>query len=375
MIQLSLGLRTIFFLYDCRREFEKDLPSDRLTQEGIAKALDIPRSHVTRIVRPLISDGLVREEKRRVKGRDRMLKVYSLTPSGFEKVEANLKELMDRELRVISGGDEFQTTVSRIMEMHERPGTLEMVSGLMEGGVLQLDRERAIISNADLDMEDFFERDEELSRAEEFLEGDALVLVIISNRGYGSSALMRKTALQMTERPLMWHDLSVDGSEEAISNTIYRFEMAIGCVCIDELKERDALICFDNYHLLPERGVDCMIEILERLRNGRVKMMVAMRGETPSYNRFYQKNDIDCGRVVEVRLGRLSPHCLESMFGSDMDEEALKLIYMLTRGQPLALNLLRKADDVGLKDLFPNEEVRFMMYLRTKKKSRDSDVE
>lgn len=375
MIQIPLGLKTIFFLYDCRREFEKELPSDLLTQEGIAQALGIPRSHVTRIVRPLISDGLVKEEKRHVRGRDRILKVYSLTPSGFEKVDANLKELMDSGLRVISGGDEFLTTVSRIMEMHERPGTLEIVSTLMDGGVLQLDKERVVISNAELDMEDFYERDEELSNAEEFLKEDALAMVIISNRGYGSSALMKKAALQMTERPLLWYDLSKDGSEEAIVSTMNAFEAAIGCSCIEELKERDALICFDNYHLLPERGVDCMIDMLERLRDGKVKIMVAMRGETPSYNRFYQKNDVDRGRVVEVRLGRLSPYCLESMFGSDMDEEALKLIYMLTRGQPLALNLLRKGDGVGLRELFPNEEVRFMMYLRTRKRPLDSDNE
>lgn len=56
------------------------------------------------------------------------------------------------------------------------------------------------------------------------------------------------------------------------------------------------------------------------------------------------------------------------MIGEDLDDEAMKMIYMLTRGQPLALRMLRQRDEEGLKRIFPREEVRFLMYLLSRKK-------
>jgi hypothetical protein len=41
---------------------------------------------------------------------------------------------------------------------------------------------------------------------------------------------------------------------------------------------------------------------------------------------------------------------------------------MLTRGQPLALALLKTGDVEGLKKIRLSEEVRFLMYLRDRKK-------
>jgi hypothetical protein len=47
---------------------------------------------------------------------------------------------------------------------------------------------------------------------------------------------------------------------------------------------------------------------------------------------------------------------------------------MLTRGQPLALDLVKRGDAEGLKAIRLSEEVRFLMYLRTRKKgSRKSN--
>jgi hypothetical protein len=57
------------------------------------------------------------------------------------------------------------------------------------------------------------------------------------------------------------------------------------------------------------------------------------------------------------------------MLGEDIDDEAFQLIYMLTRGQPLALAAVRDGDEVTLRRIRLSEEVRFLMYLRTRRKS------
>ena len=171
----------------------------------------------------------------------------------------------------------------------------------------------------------------------------------------------------MTDMPLLWYDLSEDGSRISIEQAVKDFIESISCGGSSEFGELEAVLCFDNYRLIPEDGVDAMMDLMKRLSGGHTKLMVAMRRENPSYNRFYQKEDVDEGMVVEVYLGRLRFECVEEMFGPDMDPEALKLIYMMTRGQPLALKLLRDGEEEGLRSFYPNEEVRFMMYLRTKK--------
>lgn len=369
MMQVPLSTKALLYLYDNRRDFKEGIASERITQEGIAKAIDMPRSHVTRIVRPLIDEGLIDEAKGRVRGRGRMLKVYTLTPVGFEWVGSFLREMGGEGIVVVRNGDEHSTTVAEVLEMEGRPCTLDIVNAVVDGVPIRLREGRILISNVHHEGEDFFEREEELDLARDFLEGPPVAMVIVSNRGYGSSAMMRKVAVEMTDRPLLWHDLEVDGSGRAIYWALERMMGTLQCDSLDELKGRRALICFDNFHIPPECGVDCIIELFERLYGGQVKIMVAMRGDTPSYNRFYQKEDVDRGRVVELRMKRLSQDCLTEMFGPDMDDEAMKLIYMLTKGQPLALCLLREGDEAGLRALFPNEEVRFMMYLREKKRS------
>jgi hypothetical protein len=101
-------------------------------------------------------------------------------------------------------------------------------------------------------------------------------------------------------------------------------------------------------------------------------MAVAMRGETPSYNRFYQRRDVEGGTAVEIPLSRFEEATVRQMLGDDIDDEAFQLIHMLTRGQPLALALLKAGDVEGLKKIRLSEEVRFLMYLRDRKKGKSS---
>jgi DNA-binding MarR family transcriptional regulator len=366
MPRLSSSNRALLYLYDRRREAAADHAGEGVTQLGISEGLGIPRSHITRVVRPLVEDGLIVEEKRHVADRDRKLNVYSLTSRGLSRVQEMVEEASDLEVTVRERGRTERMVVSGLLKT-PNINLLDLIDSARGGNVLDLGGGRFIVCDGELGASPVLDRKEELIIAEEFLEGGAPILVILSNRGYGSSSLMKKIALEMTDKPLLWHDLSNDGSRTRIEREVDAFVETIFEEELVELNDVGALLCFDNYHLIPEDGVDAMMDLMRRLTEGHTKLMVAMRRDNPSYNRFYQKEDVDGGRVVEVYLGRLGYECVEDMFGSEMDPEALKLIYMMTRGQPLALDLLRRGDDEGLRSMYPNEEVRFMMYLRSKK--------
>ena len=99
------------------------------------------------------------------------------------------------------------------------------------------------------------------------------------------------------------------------------------------------LLCFDNYREVGDGIVDLLIVLSDRIQGSGAKMAVAMRGDTPAYDRFYQRADVKEGRVKEIQLGRFDVATARQFLGADLDQEAFQLVYMLTRGQPLALFL------------------------------------
>lgn len=147
-----------------------------------------------------------------------------------------------------------------------------------------------------------------------------------------------------------------------------RFMKDLGCEGFPDLREKSALLCFDNYYYPEDEVVDALIDLKSELGGGETKMCIAMRGDCPSYARFYQRSEVDEGSVVEIRLERLDKESARRMLDMELEDEAMQLIYLLTGGWPLALELLKHGQEERLKELFPNEEVRFLMYLRSRKK-------
>lgn len=367
MGRISNSTRALFFLYDIRKKVVAGAPHPRSTQQGIAAAIKVPRTHMTRILRPLLKDGLVYEEKSRLPGSERRIKTYSITPKGVARAEELIERLRSEEI-VLGGHEENQKiAVGQVLKKQPRPGFLAIADAI-DSGIMVSPVRRPVVSNTPIMLEEFYDREEELERAAEFLESRSNVLVLISNRGYGSSTLMKKAALELTDLPLLWYDLSIDDAWESINRAVSDITSILGIHNEKQLLEERIMLCFDNYIDPHEKTVDGLIELIHKIRGKDAKLMVAMSAETPSYKRFYQRDDINSGIVTEIRVGRLPEEYVRLMIGEDLDDEAMKMIYMLTRGQPLALRMLRQRDEEGLKRIFPREEVRFLMYLLSRKK-------
>jgi PKD repeat protein len=61
---------------------ENEVASVPFTQAGMSSALGIPQTSLTNVLRRLIAAGVISQDVRHVRGRDRRLKVYRLTPKG-----------------------------------------------------------------------------------------------------------------------------------------------------------------------------------------------------------------------------------------------------------------------------------------------------
>ena len=368
MLQVSPKDRAILHLYDSRSHLT-ERPSEALTQQGIASALKMNRTHITRVLKPLIDAGLVEVGKGRLEGAERKLTYYLLTPNGLSRVKEILSSIGEEELEIVEGGKKVRRRVSEVLVAHPYLRTLEVVDSI--GGVLrpQAPGKRLITSDSKLEAGNFFDRGEQLATASEFLNGKGVVLAAYANHGYGSSTFLKKVALDLFDGSVLWHDLARGGGPERLKGDLESFSLALGVGGgIDGLKGEKALLCLDNYRDVSESLVDMLVDLVARLRGGRCKLAVALREETPSYDRFYLRPDVLSRDVTEVRMHRFDEATAREFLGQDLDDEAFQLIYMLTRGQPLALDMVMRGDAEGLKSIRLSEEVRFLMYLRTRRK-------
>lgn len=369
MTQLSPRDRALLHLFELPRDRLQDSTSEEATQEGISAALGVPRTHVTRILRPLMMEGYLEEDKERVAGKERRLKVYFLTPRGLSRCEDIIDEVSTSTIEVIDNKGRRSMRVSELLKDRRGIPILTVIDTIGRGLNLIGTPGRPIHSNVPLDPPVMIDREEELKRSFEFLESKSTVLVVFANYGYGSSTFLRKIALDQTKVPLLWHDLDKGKTAEEILRSVMEFARERGSEKgdISELKQNETLLCFDNYHDVSEEVVDLFFDLMRSLAGGIGKMAVAMREETPFYNRFFQRSDVTKGQATEIHLHRFDESSARKFLGEDLEDDAFHLIYRLTRGQPLALRLVLEGDEKSLRTLLPNEEVRFLMYLRTKK--------
>jgi DNA-binding PadR family transcriptional regulator len=340
-----------------------------MTQEGVSTALGMNRTHITRVLKPLLDDGQVESKKGHVTGIDRKLTYYALTETGLARATDLLRSFGDESVELIdASGSRNKTKVRDALKKYPDIGRLALIDAVQEGKVLKAPGERFVQTNAPIEGVEQLERERQIEQARAFLASQSTLMVIVASYGYGSSSLLKHTALELWRGPLFWFDLATDGSAQSVKDSLDRFAKRLECNDWSGLVDREALLCFDNYHIVEEPLVDLFIEIVKNLRSGKTKIAVAMRGETPSYNRFYQRHDIEDGTAIEIPLSRFEEATVKKMLDADIDDEAFQLIHMLTRGQPLALALLKNGDIEGLKKIRLSEEVRFLMYLRDRKK-------
>jgi len=370
--QLNVNDRVLLHL----SRFAADLPPEEYpseaTQAGIAHAVRISRTHVPRAVKSLVKDGLAEEITARVTGHDRRMSVYSITPEGLRRAEALWQEVLDMPFSVTKEGEDISMTGAQIEALIGRKKAIAAVSQMREG-VIELERShRRPVRHLDHAprVDGFFDRDSELRAMEEFMESASRILVVLGNRGYGTSALCRKFIDDQEDADVLWIDLGELRTPEAITDALLKFGKSISPQASsvhDVLALVDAIVVLDDYFEVSDDVVEFFAGLAED--RGDAKIVITARQETPAYSWFYQKGHVDSGIVRELRVKGLDEASAKKLLGNPrLEKDALRRIMMLTRGQPLVLRLLREGDQKGLKEntMLTAEEIGYLMFLKEK---------
>jgi hypothetical protein len=370
--QLNVNDRVLLHL--CR--FATDVPPEEYpgdcTQAGIAVAVGISRTHVPRAVRGLINDGLVTELTARVKGHDRRMNVYAVTTEGLNNVDWLWKTLLTLSYPVLGDDKTTEMTGKDIEESVGRKRAIAAISQMRDGVVRIHETRRAPVRELKEApaIEAFYGREAELKLMDDFMDSDAKVLVVLGNRGYGTTALTRKFIEGQEEEDVLWTALTPETAAKDLESMLIDFGKRVRkdvATLSEVLGLGNAILVFDDYFSASDDLVELFADVVDNAKDA--KIVISARQETPAYSWFYQKKHVDSGTVQELKIKGLDENSAKRMLGNDkIEKDALRRIMMMTRGQPMILKLLKEENFKELKKntVFTSEEIRYLLFLKDK---------
>jgi len=370
--QLNVKDRVLLHLSRFATDVHTEEHPSEITQAGIALAVGISRTHVPRAVNSLMSEGLVDELRARVDGHERRMSVYAITPEGLQEAERLWQSLLSSDLVVFRGSGQVRMLGSELQALIGKKRAIAAVSRMAEG-VIEIDEKRRtpIRQLEDAPALDIFQgREQELKALDEFMDSDAKIMVLLGNRGYGTTALARKFVSSQDEQDVLWLQLSEGMTVDKIYEKLQSFAKKVeqkATSWSDALNLPNALVVFDDFFSPHEEVVEFFSAVVEHV--GDSKVIITAREETPAYNWFYHKKHVDSGVVEELRIRGLDPDSAKKLLGNDeIEQDAFKRIMMISRGQPMALRMLRDGDQKGLKKstVLTSEEIGYLLFLMGK---------
>ncbi len=371
--QLSVNDRVLLHLL----RFATDVPPTEFpsecTQAGIAAAIGISRTHAPRAVKGLMKQGFVDESRARVTGHERRMSVYAVTAEGVKTASELWRDISNSLLKVQCGDSAESMTGAQIEELVGKKKALAIVSRIKDGVVDIGKKQTETIKMIDDSPEpvEFYGRDDELRSGEDFLRSDSRAMVILGNRGSGTSTIARRLIQTHDETNALWIPLDSQTSLEEILAKLRRFAEKVSGQSTENdraLDLEESVIIFDDFFTVTEEVVEFLTTMIES--DGRTKIIVTAREETPAYNWFYHKKHVDDETVRVLRVKGLDEKSAMRLLGNEkIEKDAFRRIFMMSRGQPMILRMLADGDYEGLKKntVFTTEEARYLLFLKDKK--------
>lgn len=336
-------------------------PGREATQAGIAEAARVLRSHVPRTLRSLLEDGLVDIRETRLRGQRRKSRVYVLTEAGVRQARQILTDIDGIPVNI----DGRKATI----------GEARKAMGLSPlAAIAATDGEgRFRPQVAELERPTLLQREEDLAFLRRWMVGGAPVAVVYGSRGMGKTAI--GWAFAETTPRSVWVDLAGASDLRGFAGSLAAATGArmdapnepdsVAAALRDSFGRGMKLLVVDGYGEVEEPFVDALRAFVRTGRAVGAKLLVLAQESTPAYCRFYSKGDVDGGLVVERHLKGLDLEGCRAMLGRpDIDEEAIRRIYLLTKGCPLYLRAIHAGDEAALRahSRFTTAEIRLLLY-------------
>jgi DNA-binding MarR family transcriptional regulator len=389
---LTVNHRILIKLLDHTKFEDAPVVPRSVTQRGIAEALDIRWNHIPRAVKTLKEQGLVYEKHAHVEHAKRRLKTYFLTKEGRFFSEKLVESLAQMEVVVESTSGQKEKV--RLYEVNRVLGTdislLKLHQMISDDGILRLmekkpqdiedaPKEKRIIIGALPKVPLFIGRREELDRLKGWIDKKPSgTCVIYGSIGIGKTTLVAKLVENyIKSQSIFWYEIEKNTSPEMILESLSKFYNSFNNpqdfkdldMIIAALKGSCSVLVFDGYFEAEEDVVELLCSAVQRVSNTpKVWILVTARDTTPFYCRIHNRNDIEEGKVFEMNLKGLDmEETRELLDVENIDGDALKKIHLLTRGNPLSIQLIKKGDTIRLKGIkgFSQEEVNLLMFLKT----------
>lgn len=379
--KLSLTYRdkVLLFLRDyIYLDEEKELPEE-ITQKGISEKVGMSRTHVSRVLKDLRDDGLLKEKLYNVIRHERKLKTYRLTSKGFEKAEKMYEDILAREIPVISNGEKKDMDISEVLEKYSKNFTLLDLICTIESEKLPIkiiDKEKTFWRLKDTpEIEKFIDRERELDELNRWFESDIPFAVVLGRRGYGSSTLARYF-VERVDKHVLWiktNNRSLKHLKNQISSFLSNFyendkkDLSI----LKKLSQTDVLLVFDDYYEVDDDLVDFLDECIEMSKNDiETKFLITSRKGIPVYERFYKIDDVKNDKVREVDISPFDKDDAQKLLGTRLKENALDRLMLMTKGSPLLLKLLKEGNREKLHKVSPlsREQISLLMFLKSESK-------
>lgn len=330
------------------------------TQIGIAEGARVLRSHVPRALNSLRDGGLVDVRTTRVRGQRRKVRVYMLTEAGLREAR-HLVDEIDRRAVDVDGRSTAIGEARKALGLSPLSALAATdAEGRFRPKTVEIERPRLV------------QREADLAFLRKWSVGGVPVAVLYGSRGMGKTALGWAFAESMPRS--VWVDLAGQSTlRDLAASLTAATRTPIDAADSDSVAAgmREAfsrgirLLVLDGYGEVEEPLVDAIRAFVRNARTAGAKLLVLAQETTPSYCRFYAKPEVDARIVVEWHLKGLDPEGCRALLGRpDIDEEALRRIYLLTKGCPLYLQAIREGDEGSLRaqSRFTNAEIRLLLY-------------
>jgi len=383
-LRLSAEERVLLFLHDYGQNVDELSSPFYLCQEGMASALGMRVSNLSRTLASLKSSGFVGHIMAHVPGSAKKRKVYFLTSEGKERAGEIAERVNERLVEFrgseTTGGGTKVMSVSDALRLLSRSfhniRLCDLVEIYLRDGVVDassfssiVSRERYVRAIFDMpSVKHFVGREKEMAKMAEMarrvFSGGRGAIFVYGMAGVGKSSLAAEFVNRhLSEKNVLWHRIRPWETADTLVDVFISFFERMGLsprkpkggtdnagagrggggpgimdlYSLVSSCDRPVVVVFDDVHMASQEVERALRMVFDVSPPGFLPVFVSRKKLA-----WYSVRDVAVEhRVVEVELSGLSEEEAR-LFFPDMEENMFREVYSITHGHPFFLELVSR---------------------------------